>query len=314
MDARPMKQSSMLGSLLGEIGNVESLQQALVLYKRLGMGMKSIAPRTRVEYEHDLTDLIAFLAASGVTRLAQVGLAHLRIYQTELEQRGYKPTTRNRKTFTIKGFFNFLHEYALTNDNIAAKLIPPQSERGEPRFLSEAEYTRLLQACSGNPRDTAILQLFLQTGIRLSELIGLSVNDVTFVTDSGLEGSNAGTIRIRRSGDYVTIPLNHKAQNALKKWLEIREPVLDTALFLTVVQTPIKKRAVQLMVEKYLTQADVENASVQSLRHTMAVHHLAKGTPIKTLADILGDSPETLQIYFAAARKVQSKALQMHAL
>lgn len=314
MDARPMKPSSMLGSLLSEIGQIESLQQALMLYKRLGMGAKSISPRTRVEYENDLNDLIAFLAASGVTHLAQVGLAHLRIYQTELERRGYKATTRNRKTFTIKGFFTFLHDYALTNNNIAAKLIPPQAERGEPRFLSEAEYTRLVQACSGNVRDTAILQLFLQTGIQLSELVGLSVNDVTLVTESSLEGSNTSTIRIHRGGGHVTIPLNHKAQNALKKWLEIREPVVDTTLFLTVVQTPIKKRAVQLMVEKYLTQADVENASVQSLRHTMAVHHLAKGTPLKTLAEILGDRPDTLQAYEAAARKLQSKALQENAL
>lgn len=304
----------MLGSLLGEIGKVESLQQALILYKRLGMGMKTIAPRTRVEYEHDLADLIAFLAASGVTRLTQVGLAHLRIYQAELERRGYKPTTRSRKTFTIKGFFSFLHDYALTNDDIAAKLIPPQSERGEPRFLSEAEYTRLLQVCSGNVRDTAILQLFLQTGMRLSELVGLSVNDVTLVTDSSLEGSNTSTIRIRRGGGHVTIPLNHKAQNALRKWLEIRTPVSDTALFLTIVQRPIKKRAVQLMIAKYLAEAGIENASVQNLRHTMAVHHLAKGTPVKTLAEILGDSPATLRHSLSAARRLVQLSLQEHAL
>jgi site-specific recombinase XerD len=92
------------------------------------------------------------------------------------------------------------------------------------------------------------------------------------------------------------------------------EDVLDTALFLTAVKKPMGKRAVQLMLEKYLAVACIENASVQSLRHTMAVHHLAKGTPLKTLAEILGDDPSTLQIYMLLGRKVHHRALQENAL
>ena len=112
----------------------------------------------------------------------------------------------------------------------------------------------------------------------------------------------------------IVIPMNHKAQNALRQWLEVREPVLDTALFLTIVQKSIKKRAVQLMLAKYFARVGIENASVQSLRHTMAVHHLAKGTSIMTLAEILGDHPDTLQPNMAAARKVHQQALQEHLL
>lgn len=304
----------MLGSLLGEIGNVENLAQALVLYKRLGMGSKSVSPRTRVEYENDLADLTSSLAASGVTQLAQVGLAHLRIYQADLEKRGYKASTRNRKTFAIKGFFSFLYDYALIKENIAKELIPPTVERGEPRFLSEAEYTRLLHACSSNIRDTAIIQLFLQTGIRLSELVGLSVNDVTLDETDSPERSTSNTIRIRRSSGHATIPLNHKASDAVRKWLEIREPVLDTTLFLTATKKPMGKRAVQLMLEKYMSAVGITSASVQSLRHTMAVHHLAKGTPRKTLAEILGDDPATLDVYVPLARRIHYKVLQEHML
>ena len=73
-------------------------------------------------------------------------------------------------------------------------------------------------------------------------------------------------------------------------------------------------RAVQLILRKYLDEAGIEYASVQSLRHTMAVHHLAKGTPKKTLAEILGERLETLQVYEAAARKLQSRVLQENAL
>jgi site-specific recombinase XerD len=225
VDAQLMKQSSMLGNLLSEIGNVESLQQALVLYKRLGMGEKSVSPRTRVEYENDLADLITFLATSGVNQPTQVGLAHLRIYQADLERRGYKASTCNRKTFAIKGFFSFLYEYALIKDNIAKELIPPQVERGEPRFLSEAEYTQLLQVCQGNPRDAAIIELFLQTGIRLSELVGLTVPDVTLPATITSDTGFTGSIRIKRGSGHATIPLNYKASNALRKWLEVRVSV-----------------------------------------------------------------------------------------
>lgn len=260
-----------------------------------------------MEYENDVSDLVAFLTKSGITRVDQVTLTHLKVYQAELERRGYKASTRNRKTYAIKGFFGFLHDYAVTKVDIAAELIPPVVERGEPRFLSEAEYTRLLQAAQDNVRDAAILELFLQTGLRLSELVNLSVRDVTLANP-------VGSLRVKRGGGQAMIPLNHKAQNALRQWLTMREPVQDTALFLTAVKKPMGKRAVQLMLAKYMKEAEIADASVQTLRHTMAVHHLAKGTPLKTLAEILGENPDTLQVYVPVARKMQSKALQENAL
>ena len=88
----------------------------------------------------------------------------------------------------------------------------------------------------------------------------------------------------------------------------------DTALFLTAVHKPMGKRAAQLMLQRYLAEAGIDNASVQTLRHTMAVHHIARGTPVKTVAEILGDHPDTVQGYSAAARKVHQRALQENAL
>ena len=297
----------MLDDLLGEVGAIETLKQALVLYETVGMRAASLARRTRKEYVNDLADLVAYLTRGGITRPEQVTLAHLRVYLADLERRGYQASTRNRKVHTVKGFFTFLHDYAVVRENVASRLIPPPVERGEPRFLSEAEYTRLLDVARANVRDAAIIELFLQTGIRLSELVNLSVRDVTLFP-------GAGTIRVKRGGGHVLIPLNHKAQNALQKWFQVREPILDTALFLTALKEPLSKRAVQLMLAKYLDAAGIPDASVQSLRHTMAVHHIAKGTPLKTLAEVLGDHPDTLQQYVAAARKVHQKALQENAL
>ncbi|GIV76294.1 MAG: tyrosine recombinase XerC [Litorilinea sp.] len=310
----PTKNQPLPFLLLEEIGTVETLSQALILYKKLGMQMSSKAKSTRVEYENDVADLVAFLTKSRITRVDQVTLTHLKVYQVDLERRGYKASTRNRKTYAIKGFFGFIRDYAVTKVDIAAELIPPVVERGEPRFLSEAEYTRLLNVAQNNARDAAILELFLQTGLRLSELVGLSVRDVTLGESATPDRLSIGTLRIKRGGRQVTIPLNHKAQNALRKWLAARAPVQDTALFLTAAKKTMGKRAVQLTLEKYLKEAGIEDASVQTLRHTMAVHHLAKGTPVKTISEILGDSPDSMQVYLSAARKIHSKALQENAL
>jgi len=302
-----MKKPLMLDNLLGEVGAIETLKQALVLYETVGMRAASLSLRTRKEYVNDLTDLVAYLGKGGITRPEQVTLAHLRVYLADLERRGYKASTRNRKVHTVKGFFHFLHDYAVIRDDVARQLIPPPVARGEPRFLTETEYARLLEVARANVRDAAIIELFLQTGITLSELVNLSVHDVSL-------SSGAGSIRIQRGGGHALIPLNDKAQNALRKWLQVREPMSNTGLFLTALNKGISKRAVQVMLAKYLDAAGIQGASVQSLRHTMAVHHIAKGTPLKTLAAILGDQVESLQVYLSAARKLQQRALQEHML
>lgn len=96
-------------------------------------------------------------------------------------------------------------------------------------------------------------------------------------------------------------------------WLADREPI-QAALFLKTAKKPMEKRAVQLMLEKYLKEGKIQDASVQSLRHTMAVHHLAKGTPVRTIAEILGDDVKTMQTCMVLARKTHQKALQENAL
>ena len=235
-------------SLRENIGTVETLEQALNLYEVVGL--PQMGYRTRVEYENDLAALIDYLGQGGIKQPEQVTLTHLRIYLADLERRGYKPSSRNRKVYAIKGFFRFLQEYAIISRDVAAELIPPPVERGEPRFLTEAEYTRLLNAAQDNVRDAAIIEIFLQTGIRLSELVGLSVRDVTLGEPATPERTSVGTLRVQRGGRQVTIPLNHKAQNALRKWLATREPIQDATLFLTAAKKPMGKRAVQLMLEK----------------------------------------------------------------
>jgi site-specific recombinase XerD len=158
--------------------NITTVSAAIQLFETVGMPAKNLSRHTRINYLHDLTDLAQFLQERGVTTLADVSLRHLQTYQAEMDRHGYSSSTRNRKTQSIRILFQFLQMYGITDHNIAAQLIPPTIQKQEPRFLSEAEYQRLLSAASHNARDAAIIELFLQTGMRLSELAKLTLTDI----------------------------------------------------------------------------------------------------------------------------------------
>ena len=127
---------------------------------------------------------------------------------------------------------------------------------------------------------------------------------------------NTGAVRVRRKGGkFETIPLNYKACQAIASYLRVRPAVAHQALFVTKFLTPMSKRAIQSMVAKYCKDSGIRNASVHSLRHTMATHHVARGTDLKTVQETLGHkSLATTSIYVSLARKAQKKALQEHAL
>ena len=131
------------------------------------MPARNYSIRTRCEYEADLKDLAAFLESRHITDWAVVDLRDLQTYLTDLDRRGLSPASRNRKSYTIKTFFGFLTQSGYTRKDVSEQLIPPSIPHKERRFLSEEEYQRLLAGVT-SVRDRAILEVFLQTGVRLS--------------------------------------------------------------------------------------------------------------------------------------------------
>lgn len=295
---------------------VNTLQQAVHLFERDGMPARNLSPQTRKSYRHDLADILTFLASRGVTQVRDIALHHLEAYQAEMDRRSYAASTRNRKTQSIKSFFQYLHLHGITDTNVAAKLIPPPIQKHDPRFLTEDEYQRLLRACSHHSRDAAIIEVFLQTGMRLSELAQLQLSDITIPKRITSDPDNTGTARVRRKGGNVKyIPLNHKACKALAAYLLVRPEVGESGLFISQFKRAMSVRAIQQRVSKYVAEAGIQAASVHTLRHTMATHHVARGTDLKTVQEALGHaSLETTTIYVSLAKKAQRKALQEHAL
>ncbi|MFN8560032.1 MAG: tyrosine-type recombinase/integrase [Dehalococcoidia bacterium] len=315
-----MKTSGLLfsSSEWQDVADVRTVRQAIALFETVGMPSRNLSARTRAEYSRDLCELAAFLEARGASRLAVVSLAHLQGYQAWMDSAGFVSSTRRRKTHTAKSFFRFLHDHGATASHLAERLIPPKAPRKEPRFLSEEEFRALLRACSHQPRDAALIELFLQTGLRLAEVARLRTTDLELPGRVTAGPDSVGLVHVvRKGGKQDSVPLNFKACRALKTWLAVRpaSPSAHDALFTSKFGRQLSKRAIQALVAKYLAEAGIHGASVHSLRHTMATHHIARGTDLKTVQETLGHaSLATTALYVSLAKQAQRKALQEHAL
>ncbi len=296
----------------------QTMEEAIRLYTVVGMPARGLSARTRVEYGNDLREFAGFLTNRGLSQLGEVSLRHLEAYLAHLDGRGLKPSSTNRKAQTLKSFFRFLHDQGASAENIAARLVPPRIPKREPRFLSELEYKELLRTCSHNSRDAALVELILQTGMRLSEAAGLTWSDVELPAKVTPDPDNVGHARItRKGGKVVLIPLNYKACRVLKTWKSSRHKRAAgcDAVFVSKYGLRLSKRAIQDTVAKHLAAAKIAGASVHSLRHTMATHHIARGTDLKTVQETLGHANlATTALYVSLAKQAQRRALQEHAL
>src|SRR5260221_656890 len=123
--------------------------------------------------------------------------------------------------------FGFLAATGVISHNPTQQLIPPEREHKEPRFLTKQEYQALLRACSHETRDAAIIELILQTGIRLSEVARLTIHDIELPLRINRDPVNTGSIFLPGKGRKErSLPLNYKVCRSLKAWLAIR-PEID---------------------------------------------------------------------------------------
>ncbi len=305
-----------IAEVLGNRAEELTLDRALQLFQTVYMPSRNFAEKTRRSYKTDLAQLIAFLKSCGVNRLQDVGLANLRSFLADLDAKGLTGVTRRRKVAAIRALFGFLAKDGLISRNPTLELVPPEREYKEPRYLTKQEYEALLTAASHETRDTAIIELLLQTGIRLCEVARLTIHDIELPTRIDRDPANTGSIFIVGKGRKErTLPLNHKVCRALKAWLAVRPDIESPTLFVTSFQEPMGPRAIENMVAKYFKAAGIQGASVHTLRHTFGTHHAIKGTDLRTIQATLGHARlETTAIYVSMAKEAMKRQLQDHAL
>jgi site-specific recombinase XerD len=284
-----------------------TVRQALAEYLGVHLAAKNYAARTRIEYTHDLEELATLLYIAGVYRVGEINLTVLERHLAKLDGLGLTGATRKRKTVVIRAFLRYLHQVGYLAQDLSQRLVVPLAAISWPRVLTQNEYQRLLAACAGNSRDLAMVTLVLQTGLRLSELTGLLMTDLQLPEAITVRGSNSRPGR--------SIPLNSKACEALQDYLSLRPATEAPQVFLNRLGQPLGNRGVEKTLAGYLRQANVFGASVQSLRHTFATHHVALGTSLKTVQEILGLADiRDAEVYRTLAVEIKRREVEEHAL
>ena len=209
---------------------------------------------------------------------------------------GLSPAARARKVATLRSFYKYLTNKAkLLAENPVQDLDSPRLKKSLPKYLNLEESVRLLDSVTGANavRDTCILTLFLNCGLRISELVGLNLSDV-----------RDDQLRVLGKGNKErVIYLNDACKDAIRQWLTERDAmgaVDKNALFITRKHTRITTAAVHKLVKKHLAEAGLDSSQYSShkLRHTAATLMLQNGVDVRTLQEVLGhDHLNTTQIY-----------------
>src|SRR5512144_193839 len=292
-----------------------SLTEALRRFCDVEMAARNLSHETRRGYTYDLIEWVGTTSASlPVSALSTDVIAH---YLSALDARGLKGSTRHRKVAAIKTLLRYLEREGALPVDFSSRISWPEVQRDEPRALSQPEYTALLREAGHHLRDAAILELLLQTGIRLAELTALTVEDVSLPVKPSPDPINGyGLLRVRRKGRRLQeLILNYKACRALKAYLRVRPTAATQALFLTKYSEPISGRSVQKLMKKYATAADVAWTHVHTLRTTHITEHIARRTDIKTVQGNAGHaSLATTNFYARYVKEAQIRAMQENAL
>jgi len=227
---------------------------------------------------------------------------------------GNEARTRSRKTASLRSFYKYLFSKKLIDTNIAADLEPPQKTKNKtPTCLSLDECMELLNSVYGDykERDYCILVLFLNCGLRVSELVGINLPDIT-----------NDYIKIRGKGNKERIVyMNDACIDAIERYMQVRVEPKDaserSALFVSRLRKRIDVQTVKWIVKKYLSAAGLSSKdySAHKLRHTAATLLYTNGADIRTVQEFLGhEQLNTTMIYTHVNNDTQRQLVKLNPL
>jgi integrase/recombinase XerC len=275
---------------------------------------RNISAHTVRAYESDIGQFLSFVAVgkeSQVSKLSPHDLdsAALRGFLAELGRRGGARSSTARKLSGLRTFLRYLRREGIIDDDPAALAVAPRREQTLPAHLSEDEIARLLETPSAadplGRRDRAILELFYASGLRLSELVGLDLEDVDL--------RNRLVRVLGKGGKERQVPFNQPTERALRPWLKDRlelttrlkpgpttaavsrggrtglQPGRNEPLFVNYRGTRLTGRSVDRLLRRYVSQCSTQfGISPHALRHSFATHLLQRGADLRAIQELLG--------------------------
>lgn len=286
-----------------------SLEKGLDLFLTTLSG-RNVSALTIRAYKTDISQFITFLCENNILikNPADVTRQDISEYFSALSQKGISGVSRSRKLSAIKEYFKYLMSAGFLPTSPVEYIESPKKEKNSRTYLLPAEYTKMLSLAGGNARDYAILQVFLQTGIRVSELTSLTVNAIDLIN---------ATITVQGKGQREReISLEKKAVQAVRSYLAVRPQSISSTLFFNYMGDPISDRGIRKLMVKYRKEAGItKKASCHSLRHTFATYKAEHGVSPFQLQQWLGHANlNTTQIYVHLGRQNAKKIMEQTGL
>jgi integrase/recombinase XerC len=282
--------------------------RAFLAFLRLN---RNASPHTVRAYESDVSQFLGHVAREGETTLerlepAMLDRPALRSFLGGLHALGQSRATAARKLSAARTFLRYLRREGAMSGDPGALVRTPKREIRMPAHLSESEMVALLNAPADEPlgrRDRAILELFYASGLRLSELVGLDLEDVNL---------SARMVRVwGKGGKPRLVPFNSTAASAIRTYLQDRERIIrgqerrdgqegsrpsrlsrpSSPLFVNYRGTRLTVRSVDRLVRRYVAATSARlGISPHALRHSFATHLLQRGADLRAIQELLGHS------------------------
>jgi site-specific recombinase XerD len=234
---------------------------------------------TLVAYKKDLEQFGDHLKSGGKSTIVEIERKDIESFiRALIEEKNYTKKSASRKLNSIRTFFRYLKGEGLVVNNPAGDIAHPKYEQAPPRILSRLEYRGLRDVAKDDPRTFAMIELLLQTGMKIGELAGLKLEDIKPTQITIVSGKS-----ISRE-----VPLNKASSVALKEYLKIRPPFPDTHILITRTGRPMLIRNIRQIINRCFQDVGIQGATVNDLRNTFIAHQLTNGASLEYIAQIVG--------------------------
>lgn len=280
-------------------GEFLTMQKEIDLFVSYLHNVKHSSANTQMSYQRDLKKFVAFCENRGITSVKKLKAQDLEAYVDVMGEEQFKPATVSRNIASLKAWIHFLQDEGILKEDISTTLKVPKIEKKVPEIMTMNEVGTLLeQPCGDNPkeiRDKAMLELLYATGIRVTELITLNIEDLNL---------QMNYITCKDGSKERMIPFGPKARAALIRYIEhARVGMLsDTGshiLFVNCSGKAMSRQGFWKLIKHYTKKAGITaDITPHTLRHSFAAHLVENGADLKSVQEMLGHSDiSTTQIY-----------------
>ncbi|OGK38769.1 hypothetical protein A3F03_04080 [Candidatus Roizmanbacteria bacterium RIFCSPHIGHO2_12_FULL_41_11] len=235
---------------------------------------------TIVAYKKDIEQFIGYLTTQEKTDIRDVKKEDVEGFIAKLIKDNYTKKSASRKLNSIRTFFRYLKNETIIEHNPTFDISHPKYTSTPPRILSKLEYRALRDIAKEDIRTYALVEVLLQTGIKIGELATLILPDI-----------KDETLHINPYGKNIEreVPLNKAAKKSLDDYLKTRgENSKDNHIFITRTGNPLLIRNIRQIIDRCFQEVGIENATVNDLRNTFIAHQLTNGASLEYIAKIVG--------------------------